>query len=156
LLRAHWHYVFQELYNILADFGAANASSLVVAPSVIEKGHSPHPNALLLRADLKPGVENSARLHTAMCARRARELYHVHWRDGSAHCVLSAADARALLTRGWAEAFPLAGVRGTFPGFPPTYVTVYAPRNAAELRVHAAIMRAAAAYAMGGTEQEHA
>jgi hypothetical protein len=135
----------------MTAFGAANPS-LVVAPSAQEKGHGPRPNALLLRPDLPAAAINGARLSASMSASRARELYHVHWSDSSAHCVLSAADARVVIARGWGEAFPLAGVN-EYPGFPPTYVMVYAPRDAAELRVHAAVMRAAVAYALSDAEK---
>jgi hypothetical protein len=75
-----------------------------------------------------------------------REVIHLHETDGSLHFILSAADARLLVQKGWGERHGLNGK----VGFPRGYLMVYAPRNESELDVIRSIIKAAARYALDG------
>jgi hypothetical protein len=70
----------------------------------------------------------------------------MHQTDGSLHCILSAADAKLLVQKGWGERH---GLNGKF-GFPRGYLMVYAPRNESELKVVRAVINAAARYGLDG------
>jgi phospholipase/carboxylesterase len=75
----------------------------------------------------------------------AREFAHLHPQDdGSMHLALPPALAGDAITRGWAVAHPLAGVRLT-----PGMVLVYGPRNEAELEIVAAVAATGHAWAAG-------
>jgi phospholipase/carboxylesterase len=68
-----------------------------------------------------------------------REFAHLHpARDGSLHLSLPPAIVDAVIDNGWAERHPLAGKHG----LPNNIVMVYGPRDAAELQVVDALVRA--------------
>ena len=78
------------------------------------------------------------------CAERAfllgAEFAHVHTGDdGSLHTVLPEPLRQAAIDAGWAEPHPFAGM----PTVSPDTVMIYAPRNADEVGVVAALVRAA-------------
>ncbi|CEJ91888.1 hypothetical protein VHEMI07573 [[Torrubiella] hemipterigena] len=70
------------------------------------------------------------------------EIAHVH-PEGSAHMVLSLADAAEVLEKGWGEMHPLAGRVGRLPI---SYIMIYAPRNDTEVLVWKMMADAAVAY----------
>ena len=75
----------------------------------------------------------------------AGEFAHLHPEDdGSLHLALPPALAADAITRGWAVAHPLAGVRLT-----PGMVLVYGPRDDRELEIVAGIVATAHAWAVG-------
>lgn len=78
------------------------------------------------------------------------EVCHAHPSDGgSLHLVLSPADLKVVLERGWGERHPLAR-GGWFERFvPESFAMVYAPRDAWEVEVVLRITRAAAGHVMG-------
>jgi phospholipase/carboxylesterase len=74
------------------------------------------------------------------------EFAHLHPPyDGSLHLVLSEAQARDVIARGWGELHPLAE-QGVMP---PTTLMVYGPRDAEELETVMAIVSASYANAAG-------
>lgn len=91
-----------------------------------------------------PGASHPRRVASP---RGPSEAYHFHPSDGSAHAILSAADAGTLLDAGWGERHPLSGAgKG---GIPVNYVMVYAARDEGEVRVHERVALAAVGYAVG-------
>ena len=70
------------------------------------------------------------------------EFAHPHG-EGSAHLVLSLADAETLVARGWAERHPLSGGRGLLPW---GYVLVYAPRDDDEFALWSRVLLASARF----------
>ena len=75
-------------------------------------------------------------------------MFHVHCgAEGSCHAVLSAADAKVVLEKGWGERHGLSG-RGV--GVPLGYVMVFAPRSVEEVEVIGMVARAAARYGLEG------
>ncbi len=68
------------------------------------------------------------------------EVAHVHPSDGSMHMILSLRDAATVIEQGWGESHPLAGV---MLDLPETYLLIYPPRDADELRVTRRILDAA-------------
>lgn len=76
-----------------------------------------------------------------------REFAHLHpGEDQSLHIALPEQLAKAACDAGWAELHPLAGSGGA----PRTVVMVYAPRDAAELDVVAALVEASHRFASNG------
>jgi phospholipase/carboxylesterase len=74
------------------------------------------------------------------------EFAHLHpGYDGSLHLALPVSLAHDALAKGWAVAHPLAGLR-----LAPGMVMIFGPRDAAELEIVTAIVRASHAYAAGG------
>jgi hypothetical protein len=69
------------------------------------------------------------------------EVAHVHGSDGSAHVILSPADAARVIASGWGERHPLCGVPGL--GIPATYLMIYAPRDDTEVGVFRQVLQAA-------------
>ncbi len=81
----------------------------------------------------------------AFLVRSAGEFAHLHPEDdGSLHLALPPALAADAISRGWAVAHPLAGVRLT-----PGMVLVYGPRDDRELEIVAGIVATAHAWATG-------
>ncbi|MBV8996066.1 MAG: phospholipase [Pseudonocardiales bacterium] len=73
------------------------------------------------------------------------EFAHLHpGYDGSLHLALPVSLAHDALAKGWAVAHPLAGLR-----LAPGMVMIFGPRDAAELDIVTAIVRASHAYAAG-------
>lgn len=68
------------------------------------------------------------------------ETAHIHPGDGSMHMIFSQSDAAKVIDAGWGERHPVAGITGLLPD---TYVYVYPPRDAAELRVVEKLVEAA-------------
>lgn len=76
-----------------------------------------------------------------------REFAHLHPApDHSLHAMLPAETVTEAVSAGWAEPHPVA-VRGLIP---PTAVMLYAPRDAAELEIIEALVRASHAFARSG------
>jgi phospholipase/carboxylesterase len=81
----------------------------------------------------------------AFIVRDLGEFAHLHPSyDGSLHLALPSELAHDVLTKGWAAAHPLAGLRLTAG-----MVMIFGPRDAAELEIITAIVRASHAYAAG-------
>ncbi|KAJ6784729.1 hypothetical protein PWT90_07366 [Aphanocladium album] len=70
------------------------------------------------------------------------EIVHVHPPDGSTHLVLSLADSREIIEKGWGQRHRLSG---TLLGW--GYTLVYAPRNEKEFELWKGIVSAAVGYA---------
>lgn len=70
-----------------------------------------------------------------------RELAHLHDSDVSAHILLSFADAKEVLSKGWGERHRVAGTIA-----PLGYMMLYQPRNLEELDIFLNIFKAAIAY----------
>ena len=84
----------------------------------------------------------------ASCSRSPREVFHSHCvGDGSSHAVLSAADAKLVLDKGWGETH---GFSGRALGFPLGYVMIFAPRNTQEVEIVGMIARSAVRYGLEG------
>jgi phospholipase/carboxylesterase len=74
------------------------------------------------------------------------EFAHLHpGYDGSLHLALPVSLAHDALAKGWAVAHPLAGLR-----LAPGMIMIFGPRDAVELEIVTAIVRASHAYAAGG------
>ncbi len=69
------------------------------------------------------------------------EIAHVHESDGSAHVILSPADATRVIESGWGERHPLCGV--PVLGIPVTYIMLYVPRDDTEVGVFRQVLQAA-------------
>ncbi|KAL7922849.1 hypothetical protein ACQKWADRAFT_320522 [Trichoderma austrokoningii] len=76
------------------------------------------------------------------------EIVHVHG-EASSHLVLSLADAKEAMVKGWAEFHPLSGVMGRLP-LP--YVMIYAPRDEEEFGQWAKFVDAAVAFTSAGQQ----
>ncbi|KYG41950.1 hypothetical protein M433DRAFT_74820, partial [Acidomyces richmondensis BFW] len=71
-----------------------------------------------------------------------REIAHIHASDLSAHVVLSLADAREVVAKGWGERHRASGTRL----LPLGYTMVYVPRTVEEVEVCVEIIRAGVEY----------
>ena len=117
----------------------SNPQSLEFGPSKIEGGA---PAVFISPKEYNPG-------HSS-CTRSPREAFHSHCStEGSSHAVLSAADAKLVLDRGWGERH---GVSGRALGFPLGYVMIFAPRSMQEVATVGMIARAVARYGLEGKE----
>jgi hypothetical protein len=98
----------------------------------------PGARALWLRADIAPGPQEAFMI--------GREFAHIHpMPDGSLHVALPSEVAREAVEKGWAEQHPVARM-----GYiPQNVVMIYAPRNAEEIEVVAALVVEAYRYAGG-------
>ena len=82
---------------------------------------------------------------------QAGEFAHLHpGHDGSLHLALPPALAADTITKGWAVAHPLAGIR-----LARGMVMIYGPRDAAELDIVAGILLTSHAYATGSLLPRH-
>lgn len=90
-----------------------------------------HNNAVFVRPD---------HIHAAFGHISGGEVAHVHQSDGSMHMIFSPSDCKTVIEKGWGERHPLTGV---YPGLPLTYLMIYAPRNADEVKVVQQFLRAA-------------
>jgi hypothetical protein len=102
----------------------------------------PGARALWLRGDIAPGPQEAFMI--------GREFAHIHpMPDGSLHAALPPEVAREAVEKGWAEQHPVARM-----GYiPQNVVMIYAPRNAEEIEVVAALVVEAYRYA-GGPDGE--
>jgi hypothetical protein len=71
------------------------------------------------------------------------EVAHVHPKDNSLHVYVSPRDARTVIEKGWGQRFPVTWLA------PPSWIMVYAPRDAKEVEVVKEIVRAAVCFAVG-------
>ncbi|TPX17238.1 uncharacterized protein E0L32_003356 [Thyridium curvatum] len=102
-----------RMETLLKDLAAANPGLLKTSPSNLEGVGTP---ALFLADGVElPGYSK----------RTKGEICHAHG-ESSSHMILSLADSKEVLERGWGERHPLSGVRGFWPL---SYVMVYAPRD---------------------------
>ncbi|WP_293882111.1 hypothetical protein [Sphingomonas sp.] len=118
----------------LADAFAARAASDGERLDMISSHFEKHNVAVTARVGL--------RRHPVACA-ACGEAGHVHPSDGSMHMILSPSDACAVIAGGWGE---LHGLAGHAFDLPPTYILIYAPRDADEVAVVMQILDAAIAY----------
>lgn len=117
------------------QIAASNPELLRVGPSVIEGG-SP---ALFFSSTRSPPKHD-------YYTKSPFEVFHMHETDGSVHCMLSAADARLLVQKGWGQRH---GLNGRV-GLPRGYLMIFAPRNDDELLVLEQIAKAAGQYGLDG------
>ena len=117
----------------------ANPQTLELGPSKLEGGCP----ALFIREEIYTPNHASAR-------QSPREVFHVHSAaEGSCHAILSAADAKLVLEKGWGERHGLSG-RGL--GVPLGYVMIFAPRSVGEVDIVGMVARAAAGYGLEGKD----
>ncbi|KIY73064.1 hypothetical protein CYLTODRAFT_449272 [Cylindrobasidium torrendii FP15055 ss-10] len=139
----------QRLDELFTCLAASNADLVTYTES------SDH-NRRTIAMKLQPHIE--ARL---VAGRYRREIGHIHALDHSMHLVLSPADCRAVIERGWGERHPLSGVTRHLKFanvlanillgqpilyIPSEFIMVYAPRNETELKVTESIVMAGMAY----------
>lgn len=77
-----------------------------------------------------------------------REIGHVHASDLSGHLMLSLADARDVVAKGWGERHGLSGTRL----LPLGYTMIYVPRAVEEVGVYSRIFQAGIDYVCSGAE----
>jgi phospholipase/carboxylesterase len=131
----------QETDNSPAEIGEELFARVAAWPGV-STGQSAIsvPGARGLMVEPVPGTPADAFL-----VPQAGEFAHLHpGHDGSLHLALPPALAADAITKGWAVAHPLAGIR-----LARGMVMIYGPRDAAELDVVTAIVKASYAYATG-------
>lgn len=112
----------------------SNPNVLEIGPSTLE-GHT---EALFIKIE--------APKHASV-PKSPKEVFHTHASEGSSHGIFSAADAKTLIQKGWAERHPIAG---RAIGVPLTYLMLYAPRSETEVELYRDIAKAAAAYCSDG------
>ncbi|KAH7130979.1 phospholipase/carboxylesterase [Dactylonectria macrodidyma] len=123
----------EKMSNFLHQVAAANSNATVYGPSKLEGGNG-------------PGVFLADKVQTpAFMADLKGEVVHHHL-EGSSHMVLSLTDAREAVSKGWAQRFPLGGVRA----IPWTYVLIYAPRDDGELAVWKGLVVASLRFVTAG------
>ena len=129
----------QALEAEITHIAKANPQTLELGPSKLEGGAP----ALFIREEIYTPNHSSAR-------RSPREVFHVHCEaEGSCHAVLSAADAKIVLEKGWGERH---GLSGRALGFPLGYVMIFAPRSVQEVKIIGMVARAAARYGLEGKD----
>ncbi|CAK7218044.1 hypothetical protein SCUCBS95973_003356 [Sporothrix curviconia] len=132
-----------EQEAFLAAVAAANPDVLEVRPSLLEGNATP---ALWAKRALQLGAAYwDASDAKAMRRRGPVEICHAH-AEASSHMQFSLGDAFLVVRAGWGERHLLAGSPAT--RVPPTYLIVYAPRDAAELKVWKELVMAAARFAV--------
>ncbi len=77
------------------------------------------------------------------------EVGHIHMFDGSMHIILSPADTKEVIEKGWGELHGLAGQGRAAK----TYMMIYSPRDEKELAITKLILKAAVKYATNNTKQ---
>ena len=117
----------------------SNPRTLELGPSQIEGGC---PALFISPQDYKSS-------HASL-SRSPREVFHSHCEaEGSSHAILSAADAKLVIDKGWGERH---GVSGKGLGVPLGYIMIFAPRTKEELETVRMIARAATRYGLEGKE----
>lgn len=77
------------------------------------------------------------------------EIAHFHTQsEGSGHVLLSAADAKEVIGKGWGQRHGLSGTAVV----PASYVLIYAPRDEEEVRIVGELLKAGARCVSGGME----
>eukprot|EP00811_Abedinium_folium_P011934 NODE_21056_length_770_cov_13.836703.p1 GENE.NODE_21056_length_770_cov_13.836703~~NODE_21056_length_770_cov_13.836703.p1 ORF type:complete len:227 (+),score=69.67 NODE_21056_length_770_cov_13.836703:66-683(+) len=119
------------------DFGTVVEPTKVSFPTTKPAFH--------IRTPLASGLHQYAREHAHIHATWAPGQPHAEEGvgGGSMHIVVSHADARLLILRGWAEWHPVAAEELPM-------VLLYAPRNDAEVAVLLAVLRASHRFVSGG------
>ncbi|MGH3420329.1 MAG: hypothetical protein ACRDOD_12165, partial [Streptosporangiaceae bacterium] len=119
----------------------AELDGVVTAPSAVSV---PGARAFCLPPPRVPSGDTGGSSEAFIVA-EVGEFAHLHpSHDGSLHLVLPIPLARDALTKGWGVAHPLAGIRLT-----PGMVMIFGPRDATELDIVTAIVRASHTYAAG-------
>jgi Family of unknown function (DUF5519) len=92
-----------------------------------------------------PGIflKDSASGNQTVVAVSHAEIGHIHMFDGSMHIILSPADTKEVIEKGWGELHGLAGQGRAAK----TYMMIYSPRNDMELGITKKILEAAIKYA---------
>lgn len=114
------------MFAYLSEFVGANSTYLQSELSVLE---GPVPAVQLLQGLEIPPVLKITR----------GEITHVHPPDGSTHMILSLADSKTVIEKGWGQRHRLSG---TILGW--GYTLIYAPRNEKEFEIWKGIVSAAA------------
>jgi hypothetical protein len=78
-----------------------------------------------------------------LIAKCQREVLHIHESDMSAHVLLSLADAKDVIAKGWGERHRITGTAV----IPLGYTLLYLPRNKEEVEVMGRILEAGVEYA---------
>ena len=136
------------MYGLFREIVKQNPDTLETKISGLEKHHP----ALYLKDTSSPDIAKEAFLSKG-------EIGHVH-EELSLHLYFSAADAKEIIDKGWAERHPLAQrkpwgypSRGEYPfGLGSTFLLVYGPRDFIELQVLKMMLRASARYMTGRQE----
>ncbi|CAK7241677.1 MAG: hypothetical protein STHCBS139747_003145 [Sporothrix thermara] len=133
-----------EQEAFLRAVAAANPDDLEIRPSRLEGNATP---ALWAKRALQLGAAYWGAADNARTLRRRGpvEICHAH-AEASAHMQFSLGDAFLVVRAGWGERHLLAGSPAA--RLPPTYLIVYAPRDAAELKVWKELVMAAVRFAV--------
>ena len=130
-------HILQALKEAILHMVESESQSLEFGPSKLEGGAP----ALFISP-------NSCGSNHTSCSLSPREVFHSHCTaDGSSHAVLSAADAKLVLDRGWGERH---GFGGKALGVPLGYIMIFAPRTMQEVEIVGNIRRAAVRYGLEG------
>jgi hypothetical protein len=84
-----------------------------------------------------------------VAARSRGEITHIHDSDSSAHAMLSFADCKEVIRKGWGERHTLSGSL-----LPLGYTFLYAPASDEDIEVIKIIMTAAVSFMTGSWDQE--
>ena len=120
---------FQTYLDAYHQLVEAQAAELEWKTSVFEK----RGQAIFLRQSIKV---------PSLISIGQGEVGHMHKSDLSGHVVLSYADAKQVIERGWGERHLLSGTRV----LPLNYTLLYAPRNIGEVEVFLQIFQASIEY----------
>lgn len=130
-------HIWQALQANLSHINDSNPGTFELGPSQIEGGAP----ALFI----SPKYYNTDHGGSSFSP---REVFHSHCEaEGSSHAILSAADAKQVLDKGWGERH---GISGKGLNIPLGYVMIFAPRSMQEVEVVGRIARAAARYGLEG------
>ncbi|CAK7568686.1 MAG: hypothetical protein SEPTF4163_006686 [Sporothrix epigloea] len=133
-----------EQEAFLKIVAVANPGVLEIRPSLLEGNATP---ALWATRALQLGAAYwDAADADALKRRGPVEVCHVH-AEASAHMQFSLGDAAVVVRSGWGEQHLLAG--SPVARVPPTYLIVYSPRDAAELKIWKRLVMAAVRFAVG-------
>lgn len=124
--------------QLFVDIASRNPTLVTVCPSP----HEREIQAMVIHSDIPSPHKNADSCW--------REIAHVHPPDHSLHVVLSPADCKLVIERGWGERHPFSG-RKLVP-LTKEYLFIYAPRNQEELDVVESIIKASIGYMTGRKE----
>ena len=129
--------ILQALEATLSQIVKSNPRTLELGPSQIEGGS---PALFISPESFNSDHDNYPRA--------PREVFHSHCEaEGSSHAILSAADAKLVLDKGWGERH---GISGKGLGPPLGYIMIFAPRTMRDVEIVGIIARAAARYGLEG------